>query len=406
MDMDLGPLNLLKEMMNIHGIPTLLLRPPYENIMTFDERLRSQLYPNYDYTDIIERLENICTESTIYLVEDEFHVHYVFIKLSTAYYEGPAYLFIGPYLTQTPADLIQRFVAENEQPIERIAALKEYFAGIPVISHTDGIEAEISVLVDYLFQGEEFSKDSISLQFLAQDGQAAQIIERKDATIRMEVIEERYRLEDDLLKAVELGDHQQALKLLSAFSRFEIDDRVSDRLRDRKNYFFTSNSLMRKAVQRADVHPAHIDGLSSFFARKIEAARTLDDLSDIMQEMLRKYCLLVKNHSLRRYSKPIQNVLNYIDFNYVEALSLQTLAALSSINPSYLSAQFKKEVGTTVVDYINQCRIGHAQKLLVTTSLPINKIAEMVGYMDENYFARVFKKHTQKSATHYRRLFK
>lgn len=404
--MQVNPLELIEEMMNAHGVNTLVLKPPYESIKGFDEHLRAQLFPDYDYQAIINRLENFFSEAIIYMVEDEFHVHYIFLKLPHDTHESGAYFLVGPYLSQPQDVLLQQFVDERVQPLERISALREYFAGIPVIERINGIEMEIAILVKHLFPDFDFAIDGISLNLRDYGTGPAGAYTQSETAIRMEVIEERYRIEDEMLKAIELGDHQQALKHRSSFNKFKIDTRLPDRLRDSKNYFITSNCLMRKAVQRADVHPAHIDHLSSYFVRKVEAARTTDELTQIMNEMLRKYCLLVKNHSLRKYSKPIQNVLNYIDFNYVESLSLDMLSALADINPSYLSAQFKKEVGTTVVDYINQSRIEHAQKLLVTTSLPINKIAEMVGIMDENYFARLFKRHTQKSATEYRRLFK
>lgn len=401
-----NPLELITELMNAHGVNTLVLKPPYESIAAFDASLRTQLFPDYDYQAIIKRLESFFTEAIIYMVEDEFHVHYIFLKLPEYTSGEDAYLLVGPYLTQPQEELLHRFMEESVQPLERVAALREYFAGMPFIERISGIEMEISILVRHLFPGYDFAIDGISLNLRNYAAGSTELTSPSETAIRMEMIEERYRIEDEMLKAIELGDHQQALKHRSSFNRFKIDSRLPDRLRDSKNYFITSNCLMRKAVQRADVHPAHIDHLSSYFVRKVEAARTTDELTQIMDEMMRKYCLLVKNHSLRRYSKPIQNVLNYIDFNYVEPLSLDTLSTLADINPSYLSAQFKKEVGTTVVEYINQSRIVHAQKLLVTTNLPINKIAEMVGIMDENYFARLFKRQTEKSATEYRRLFK
>lgn len=404
--MQFDPLAFIREMMGTHGVNTLVLKPPYENILDFDEHLRAQLYPAYSYVDIISRLELICEESTIYMVEDEFHVHYVMLKLPVSICEGTAYLFVGPYLTQSQEDIVNTFIQNNTYSLERIAAIKEYFAGMPTVTRIDAIEMEIAVMAKYLFGGEKFAIDNVALKFQNDESDGGRIGEGLGASIRMEVIEERYRIEDDMLKAIELGDHQQALKHCNSFNRFSIESRTADQLRGTKNYFITSNSLMRKAVQQADVHPAHIDHLSSYFARKIEATQTQEELPQIMNDMLRKYCLLVKNHSLRRYSKPIQSVLNYIDFNYVETLSLNMLAELADITANYLSGQFKKEVGTTVIDYINQCRIEHAQNLLITTSLSIGAIAEKVGIIDENYFARIFKKQTGKSASGYRKLYK
>lgn len=88
----------------------------------------------------------------------------------------------------------------------------------------------------------------------------------------------------------------------------------------------------------------------------------------------------------------VQNVAKYITSNYAEDLSLQRLSEEFSITPNYLSKQFKKLTDVALSDYINITRISAAEKLLVTTDLPITEIALQCGFNDSNYFAAVFKK--------------
>jgi YesN/AraC family two-component response regulator len=218
-------------------------------------------------------------------------------------------------------------------------------------------------------------------------------------------IEERYRLEDEFLYAVRQGNYQQAMSAKDGFGKYRLESRNADSMRENKNYLIILNTLMRKAVQEAAVHPAHIDSTSANFAIRIEAARNAQDLSGIIDAMMRKYCLLVQNHSLRQYSKPIQQAINYIDFHFTEQISLEKLAAVAAISASYLSSQFKKETGTSVVDYIYQQRMRKVLTLLVTTSMPINKVAEAAGFYDENYFARAFKKRHHMTPREYRKMF-
>ena len=108
--------------------------------------------------------------------------------------------------------------------------------------------------------------------------------------------------------------------------------------------------------------------------------------------MIRHYCLLVQEHSLARYTGTIRDCLNYIDFHYMEPLSLESLAARFSVNKNYLSSRFHKEVGMTVTDYINQIRVQRASGLLRKTSLSVQQVAEQCGFADGNYFTRIFKK--------------
>ena len=72
-----------------------------------------------------------------------------------------------------------------------------------------------------------------------------------------------------------------------------------------------------------------------------------------------------------------------------------------NINASYLSNTFRKEIGTTLTDYVRTKRIEYAKKLLETTSLQIQSIAQKCGILDLNYFSKVFKKYTGLTPSEY-----
>ena len=61
-----------------------------------------------------------------------------------------------------------------------------------------------------------------------------------------------------------------------------------------------------------------------------------------------------------------------------------------SVNASYLSSLFRREMDMTLTDYVNGRRIDTALKLLNTTDIPIQDIAYYVGIEDVNYFTRIF----------------
>jgi two-component system response regulator YesN len=60
----------------------------------------------------------------------------------------------------------------------------------------------------------------------------------------------------------------------------------------------------------------------------------------------------------------------------------------------------------TVTEYIEQQRLVLARQHLAMTTKPIKEIAAEIGYMDQNYFSRVFKKHTGMSPSAYRNKYK
>ena len=348
-----------------------------------------------------------CVRNTLYLVTDSFETHHFIGRLSSGSEDGSgdAFLFIGPYLIRDYRDILQPVMIANNLLVFQSEELKNYYGGIPRILEPAVLESEVVVLARLVFGTIDFHVDRTGLN-LSADTEGLSLRDEPEKKLTMSVLEERYLLEDQVLEAVERGDLQNAILNMSAFRKFRYDSRNTDSVRDYKNYLFVLNTLLRKAVQRADVHPAYIDNTSSYFAIKVEAARVQSDLANLSQEMMRKYCLLVQNHSLRGHSQMVQKVMNYVSFHLDEPLTLSILADLIKINPSYLSTQFKKENQITLTDFINQKRIQHSLTLLNTTDLPIHRIAERVGILDENYFSRLFKQQTGKSPREYRKTVK
>lgn len=85
-----------------------------------------------------------------------------------------------------------------------------------------------------------------------------------------------------------------------------------------------------------------------------------------------------------------------------DEVSLIRLAEIVYFNPSYLSRLFKQVTGTNLSDYISDCRIRKAKKLLESPDFRIHEISEAVGYLSATNFARFFKKVTSMTPQEYR----
>ncbi len=85
-----------------------------------------------------------------------------------------------------------------------------------------------------------------------------------------------------------------------------------------------------------------------------------------------------------------------------DEVSLIRLAEIVYFNPSYLSRLFKQVTGTNLSDYISDCRIRKAKKLLENPDFKIHEISEAVGYLSATNFARFFKKVTSMTPQEYR----
>ena len=103
------------------------------------------------------------------------------------------------------------------------------------------------------------------------------------------------------------------------------------------------------------------------------------------------------NHETR-----ILTVCNYIHDHYKDPMRIDDLAELVSMNSSAFCRFFKRTIGITVVEYVNELRIGYVKNQLQQSSLPIYKISFDAGFSSVAYFNRVFKKLTGKTPKQYR----
>jgi len=88
---------------------------------------------------------------------------------------------------------------------------------------------------------------------------------------------------------------------------------------------------------------------------------------------------------------------------YEEDFGLAEVADYVGMNKQYFSSLFKKEVGQGFSDYLNSVRINKACELLRNTDLKSYEISEVIGFQDESYFSRVFKKVIGVRPNEYRR---
>ena len=217
-----------------------------------------------------------------------------------------------------------------------------------------------------------------------------------------EALEKRYAIENRYLKAVSQGLYLKAEQIIENLSSMSFEQRVADPLRNIQNYCIILNTPLRKAAENGFVHPLYIDRISSDFAKKIEALTSPEGGVKLQQEMTRKYCLLVRNHSMKGYSLLTQKAVIEIDSDLTADLSLNALAKFLNVNASYLSKLFKNDTGSTLTEYVNRKRIEHGIFLLNTTTLQIQTIAQHCGIPDINYFTKLFKKQVHKTPTEYR----
>jgi ABC-type Fe3+-hydroxamate transport system substrate-binding protein len=97
----------------------------------------------------------------------------------------------------------------------------------------------------------------------------------------------------------------------------------------------------------------------------------------------------------------LEQVKLYMEEHYGEELSIERLAGIAELSPKYFVDLFKKQYGISAMDHLTQIRMSKAKRLMIRSDMRLKDIAHEVGYEDEFYFSRKFRKAAGVSPTEF-----
>lgn len=103
-----------------------------------------------------------------------------------------------------------------------------------------------------------------------------------------------------------------------------------------------------------------------------------------------------------RMDKVTEMIFRYIQENYKYDISMQELAKAMNYSEAYFCKLFKQCFSKNFTSYLTEYRVKEAKRMLEQPTVNVKDVGKAVGYMDSNYFARVFKRITGQTPTEYR----
>lgn len=122
-----------------------------------------------------------------------------------------------------------------------------------------------------------------------------------------------------------------------------------------------------------------------------------------LMQIIRQMQLNLSSNPIQKpIKREIRMICHYIDQNYSEDITLESLGNYMKMNKYYMAHEFKRCMGLSPINYLIERRIKECKSLLTTTSLSIAEISETVGFSSQSYFSQMFKKNMGMTPKQYR----
>ncbi len=313
-------------------------------------------------------------------------------------------LVCGPVLTYNPEDfLINEFIKEHLYSEELLEKFRNHISKLQKIepSRIKGLSELLYYTSAYLSNMDRrVMKKGRSIEQQSEINNYIQYIKTMECN---PVNRHRYPIEKerDLLNQIAGGDIQGSRKTLNEI--------LGDVFFSSGNDFQVIKSrvlelvvLLSRAALKGGADIEQIFGLNFRYLTKIHKFTKIDELSYWLSTIMTRFSNLVLSLRSPKHSDAIYRAIDYIRANFTEKITLEDVADEIYLSPAYFSKIFKEQTESNFTQYLNKLRIEKSKSLLQNTKIPIVDIAGMVGYEDQSYFTKVFKKNTGNSPGKYR----
>ena len=264
--------------------------------------------------------------------------------------------------------------------------------------------------INYILNDEKLELEDISifdaeqntLKVRLEQQRSARVFGSPEAQVQQNA-HNTYALEQQMLRMVRKGDTAALKAWVATAPAVNGGILASDQLRQLKNTFVVSTTLVSRAAIQGGMDTEDAFALSDAFIQRCELLSFLDQITNLQYRMVLEFAERVERIRLGR--QPTQLTLavsNYIQHHLSEPIRAEKMAKELFMSRPYLSAKFKEETGETLTDFILKEKTEEAKRLLRYSDKTATAISSYLGFSSLGHFSQVFKKYTGLSPAEYR----
>jgi len=278
--------------------------------------------------------------------------------------------------------------------------MQDFLSSMKVIVNMP-LESILQILctIHYVITGEKIGLNDLSIIDSSQDEISKELVNAQtaynfdDIPDDSENVHNTYKIEQQLLDMVRRGDTMRLQEWISNAPAIRPGKIASDMLRQMRNTFIVSATLVSRAAIRGGMDLNDALHLSDAYIQKCERLNTFEQIINLQYHMVTRYTRAVEELRYNRnQTELVKNVASYIRHHLSDAIKTEDIANSLFMSRSHLSTRFKREAGMNLTEYIHYIKISEAKHFLAHTDKTLAIISNYLGYSSQSHFTRIFKK--------------
>lgn len=303
-------------------------------------------------------------------------------------------ILLGPFLMDAPdSTLLSALAEKNAVSSATLLDLYDELQAVPVFApaRVNSINRLLYLLLKSALLAER-SELKESREALYQQARISETIQMYKAQGAQES-DYPYEQEKELLFKVRTGDVAAAKGVLNDLLGYVLFSEGM-KLESVKNRSLELCTLLSRIAIEGGALSSTIFQLSNAYLSELRKIDSVETLCLRLQKIVEAFMDTMFHAADHSGSEPVRRAIAYIARHYTEQVTVRGVAAYVGLSPNYFAQKFRQCTGSTLSDYVNQLRVEESKRLLTASDVGIADIAVSMGFTDQSYFTKVFRKYT------------
>jgi two-component system, response regulator YesN len=339
---------------------------------------------------------------TTYIFECHANLNHIAFPLQS-HGELLGCIIVGPFLMDTPDSTLVSSVATEHQLSPAISLeLYDELHTLQVIA-PERVN-QLSRLIDHLLKPllpAEYALLIQNQEKLYQQSRINETIQKYKEQGSSPELNFVYQKEAELVTKLKTGNIQQAKAILNDLLGYVFFSE-GGKLESVRIHAIELTTLLSRVAMEGSAKIDTIYHLNSQFLMMMNQDQTIDSLCYLLQDIVESFMSAMFG-SAANTNVHIRNALNIMTERYNQPLTLSMVAGEIGLSANYVSALFQQVVGISFREQLSRIRVEESKRLLISTNYPLSAIALSMGFTDQSYFCKVFKRLTGITPSQYRK---